>query len=163
MQEGLVPRQAPDQRRNRQPLAGVALSWSGTYDGNEAEQRGRQLMPARELRTEPRPDTPTVSGKTAGAKNADTVVPCATATLHRNAPSHPPVQLTSLAPARGTAVKSSRVEAFQVVVQLWLHRRPGTSASTAPGPEIVSAKGTCRSSCTSQGESCVSKNPDECP
>ena len=56
-----APRHAPDQERSVQPLAGVATSLTGVYEGNAAEQRGGHVMRARELRTVPRPATATVS------------------------------------------------------------------------------------------------------
>ncbi|CAN5779510.1 hypothetical protein BH20ACT14_BH20ACT14_13500 [soil metagenome] len=153
MQLGLVPRHAPVQERNRQPFAGVAVSPSGTNDGNAAVQRGRQVIPARELRTVPLPETPIVSRYSDGAKSAETAAPGATVAMQVEAPVHAPLQRTSFAPGRGTAVMPNRVEVFQVVVQLCAQSRPGTSAVTPPGPEIVTVNGCWRSICTSQTES----------
>jgi hypothetical protein len=56
-----APRQAPDQARSFQPLAGAATSLTDVYEANAAEQRGRHVIPARELRMVPCPVTATVS------------------------------------------------------------------------------------------------------
>ena len=56
-----APRHTPDQERSFQPLAGAATSLTGVYEANAAEQRGRQVMPGRELRMVPCPVTATVS------------------------------------------------------------------------------------------------------
>ena len=61
VQTGRVPRQAPVHFPNRQPFAGVARSWSDTYDGNAAEQRGAQEIPGRALLIEPLPAREMVS------------------------------------------------------------------------------------------------------
>ncbi len=61
VQTGLEPRHVPLQLRKRHPFAAFAVSRSGTYEENDAEQRGRHVIPARELRTVPLPATPTVS------------------------------------------------------------------------------------------------------
>ena len=73
------PRQAPVHERNFQPFAGIAVRRTGTCDGNDAEQRGRHVIPDRELRTEPRPPTLTVSRNTIGAKSAKTLDDCVAA------------------------------------------------------------------------------------
>ena len=117
----LAPRQAPLHERSFQPFAGVAVSRTGLNEGNDAEQRGRQVIPARELRTPPFPVTATVSRKNAGANTADTAVPAATLRLQPAAPEHAPLQRTSLAPGLGVAVRASDCPAFQVVVQLAVH------------------------------------------
>ena len=135
VQVGFGPRHPPDQERNLHPFAGVAVKRSGTKEGNEAEHFGRQVMPALELRTAPRPETAVVSRKTSGAKTADTVAPGATSTVHVEDPRQAPAQRTSFAPGRGTGVSPSRVAVFQVVVQLCVQSRPGTSAVTPPGPD----------------------------
>ena len=103
-----APRQTPLQARSFQPRAGVAVSRTAVNDGNDAEQRGRQVMPVRELRTEPRPVTATVSRKVAGAKRADTFAPVPTSTRQPPLPVHAPVQRTSFAPVPGVAVSASR-------------------------------------------------------
>jgi hypothetical protein len=97
----LLPRQAPDHERNLQPFAGVAVRRTGTNDGKDAEQRGRHVIPVRELRTVPRPPTFTESRKTSGAKSAETVEPGLVSTLQVPAPEHAPLQRTSFAPGRG--------------------------------------------------------------
>src|SRR5918996_1858860 len=163
LQLRLLPRQAPVQERNFQPFAGVAVSRTGTYEGNDDEQRGRQVMPDRELRTVPRPPTLTVSRNTIGAKSAATFVPAAAVMLQPPAPAHDPPQRTSLLPADGVAVRLSGVPAFHAVVQVRAHCIPGTFALTCPGPEIVTVTGCCRSSCTSQAESCESPKPAAWP
>ena len=52
---------------------------------------------------------------------------------------------------------------FQVVVQLAEQSRPGTSAETEPGPEMLTVSGVCASRRTSHGESCVSIQLPEWP
>ena len=155
------PRQAPLQERNFQPFAGVAVSPTALNDGNAAEQRGRHVMPALELRTAPFPLTATDNRKDAGANSAVTAAPGVTLSTHPAAPEHAPLQRTSLAPGLGVAVSASRWPAFHVVVQLALHRSPGTSADTEPDPETVTASGAWLSRRTSHGESCVSVQPPE--
>jgi hypothetical protein len=154
--ERFDPRQAPLQERNVQPFVAVAVSLTGEYEGNVAEQRGRQVIPVCELRTTPRPETATVRRKLAGANSADTWVPDSTVTEQPAAPTQEDPQRTSLAPGPGVAVNASRVPVFHVVVQLCEHSNPGTSAATDPGPETASANGAWPSSRTSQGESWVS-------
>jgi len=61
VQAGLVPRHAPAHVLKRQPFAGLAVRRSGVYEETRLEQRGGQAIPGRELRTEPRPPTATVS------------------------------------------------------------------------------------------------------
>jgi hypothetical protein len=159
----LDPLQAPLHERNFQPFAGVAVNRTGLKDGKLAVQPGRQVIPGVELVTAPFPATDTLSRKDAGAKSADTVVPAPTVTMHPALPEQPPPQRTSLAPAAGIARSERRCPEFHVVVQVDAHWRPGTSADTDPGPEIVKASGTCPSAWTSQAESCVSAQPPECP
>ena len=118
LQVRFFPRHAPRQERNFHPFAGVAVRRTGTYDGNDAEQRGRQVIPDRELRTVPRPPTLTVSRNTIGAKSAETVAPSVAVTLQAPAPAQEPPQRTSLVPADGVAVSLSGVFAFHVVVQV---------------------------------------------
>jgi hypothetical protein len=89
---GLEPRHAPLHERSFQPFAAVAVSRTGLKDGNAAEHRGRQVMPARELRTAPRPVTATVSRNDPGANTAVTAAPGATVTVHAAAPEHDPLQ-----------------------------------------------------------------------
>jgi hypothetical protein len=163
LQERFEPLQAPLQERNLQPFAAVAVSLTGEYDGSVAEHRGRQVIPVCELRTTPRPETPTVRRKVAGAKSADTLAPDVTVTAHPAAPTHADPQRTSFAPGSGVAVKASRVPAFHVVVQLCAHCSPGTSAATDPGPETDSASGAWLSSRTSHGESWASGRAPPCP
>src|SRR5206468_4208850 len=122
----------------------------GAYEVNDAEHRGLHAIPARELRTTPFPLTPTVSRNTAGAKSADTVAPAPTVRLQPAAPEHEPPQRTSLAPELGVALSASACPEFHVVVQLAAQSKPGTSAETDPGPEIVSASGVWASRRTSQ-------------
>ena len=157
----LAPRQAPLQERSFQPFAGVAVRRTGVNETNDAEHRGRQVMPVLELLIAPLPLTATRSRNDAGANTAPTEAPGATARLQTAAPEQAPVQRTSLEPACGVAVSASGCPAFHVVVQLTEHSRPGTFAVTEPGPEIVSASGACASRRTSQGESCVSVQPPE--
>jgi hypothetical protein len=159
----LAPRQAPLQDRNLQPFAGAAVIPSGVNDGNVAERRGRQVIPACELRTAPFPVTATVSRNDAGAKSAVTAAPGATVTLQPAAPEHAPRQRTSRAPFPGVAVKEMRCPEFHVVVQLAAQSSPGTSDATDPWPEIVTANGTWLSSRTSQAESCASVHPPGWP
>ena len=154
-----TPRQAPLHERNLQPLAGVAVSATGLNDGNAAEQRGLHVMPTLELRTAPFPLTATDNRNDAGANTAVTAAPGVTPSTHPAAPVHAPLQRTSFAPAPGVALSASRCPEFHVVVQLVLHRSPGTSADTEPVPEIVTASGAWLSSRTSHGESCVSVQP----
>jgi len=154
-----APRQAPLHARSFQPFAGVAVSATGLNEGNAAEQRGRHVMPAFELRTAPFPLTATDNRKDAGANAAVTATPGVTPSTHPAAPVHAPLQRTSLAPAPGVALSANRCPEFHVVVQLVLHRSPGTSADTEPVPEIVTASGAWLSSRTSHGESCVSVQP----
>ena len=92
------PRHAPLQDLSFHPFAGAAVSRTGEYEGKLAEQRGRQAMPAPELRTAPFPETATVRRKVAGAKSADSVAPGATVTLQPALPEHVPAQCTSFAP-----------------------------------------------------------------
>lgn len=141
-QTGLLPLHVPRHCLKRQPLAGVEVSRSGAYDETSDEHRGLQEIPGPELCTEPRPETDTVSRYAAGAKKAETVVSAATATLQPAPPAHAPPQRTSFAPEAGVALRARAVPALQVVVQLCPQRRPGTSAATEPGPEIVRASGT---------------------
>jgi len=148
LHERFVPRQAPLHERNLQPFAAVAVSLTGEYEGKVAEHRGRHVIPVCELRTTPRPETATVSRNAAGAKNADTLAPDDTVTVHPAEPRHEEPQRTSFAPALGVAVSASRVPSFHVVVQLCSHWRPGTSADTDPGPDTVSASGLWLSSRT---------------
>ena len=155
----LAPRQAPPQERSLQPFAGVAVRRTGLNERKDAEHRGRQVIPAVELRTAPRPLTDTWSRNDAGANTAPTDAPGATVRLQAADPEQAPVQRTSLDPARGVAVRASGWPAFHVVVQLAAHRRPGTFATTEPCPEIVSASGAWASRRTSHGESCVSVQP----
>ena len=61
VQVSLVPLHAPVQERNLHPGAGLAVNRSGTNDGNAAEHFGRHVIPARELRTVPRPEIVVVS------------------------------------------------------------------------------------------------------
>ena len=159
----LVPRHAPLHERSLQPFAGVAVRRTGLNDGNAAEQRGRHVMPARELRTAPLPVTATLRRKDAGANTAETAAPAATVNVQPADPVHAPLQRTSFAPPFGVAVSASRWPAFHVVVQLAAQRRPGTSADTEPGPEIVRGSGVWLSRRTSQAESCVSVQLPECP
>ena len=137
----LDPRQAPLQERNLQPFAAVAMSVTGEYEGTVAEHRSRHAIPVFELRTAPRPETPTVRRKVAGAKSADTLAPDDTVTVQPAEPTQATPQRTSFAPELGVAVRASRVPAFHVVVQLCAHCRPGTSAATDPGPDTDSASG----------------------
>ena len=58
---GFVPRHPPAHERNLHPFAGIADNCTGTNEGNAAEHLGRHVIPARELRTVPRPDTAAVS------------------------------------------------------------------------------------------------------
>ena len=109
----------------RHPFAGAGVSRVVSYEGTSAEHRVGQAMPGRELRTVPRPETATVSRYVAGAKTADTLRPGSTTTLHVDRPEQLAPQLTSFVPAVGVALSSSAVPALQVVVQLWLQRRPG--------------------------------------
>ena len=153
MQERFDPRQAPLQVRNFQPFAAVALRVTGEYEGNFAEQRGRHVIPERELRTAPCPETRTARLKVAGAKRADRLEPDPTVTVQPAEPTQAAPQRTSFAPGLGVAVSASRVPEFHVVLQLWAHCSPGTSADTDPGPETESASGAWLSSRTSQGES----------
>jgi hypothetical protein len=67
VQVSFAPRQAPVQEASFQPGAGVAVRRSGVNEGKDAAQRGRQVIPARVLRTVPRPATATASGNAAGA------------------------------------------------------------------------------------------------
>ena len=156
LQERFEPLQAPLQERNLQPFAAVAVSLTGEYEGNVAAHRGRHVIPVCELRTTPRPETPTVSRNEAGAKSADTAAPDDTVTAQPAEPRHAEPQRTSFAPGPGVAVNASRVPAFHVVVQLCSHCRPGTSAATDPAPDTDTTSGAWLSSCTSQGESCAS-------
>ena len=121
--------------------------------------------PQPELRTAPFPATATVSRNVAGAKSADTVAPGATVTLQRcGSRCTCPSSARAVAPRAGVAVSARCWPAFQVVVQLDEHSRPGTSAETEPGPddaERQAAPGV--SSRTSHGESCVSSQAPECP
>jgi len=156
VQERFDPRQAPLQERNLQPFAGVAVRVTGEYDGNDAEHRGRQVTPVCELRTAPRPETPTVSRNVVGAKSADTLAPGDTVTTQPADPTQAEPQRTSLAPGPGVAVNASRVPAFHLVEQLCAHCKPGTSAATDPGPDTDSASGAWPSRRTSHGESCAS-------
>ena len=158
-----APRHAPLQERSFQPFAGVAISRTGVNDENEAEQRGRHVIPARELRTAPLPVTATVSRNDAGPNTAVTAAPGDTVRLQPAAPEQAPVQRTRRAPLLGVARSARRCPAFHVVVQLAEHERPGTSATTAPGPEIVTESGAWLSSRTSHAESCVSVQPPACP
>jgi hypothetical protein len=158
-----APRQAPLQERNFHPLAGAAVNLTALNDGTAAEQRGRHVIPPRELRTAPRPATDTLSRNDAGAKRADTVVPADTVSAHPAEPEHAPLQRTSLAPAPGVAVSARRSPEFHVVVQLEAHCSPGTSAATVPGPDSVSASGAWLPRRTSQAESCVSVKLPEWP
>ncbi len=159
----LAPRQAPLHERSLQPFAGVAVRRTGLNERNDAEQRGRHVMPAFELRIAPLPLTETESRNDAGANTAPTEAPGATATLQAAAPAQAPLQRTSLDPAFGVAFRTSGWPLFHVVVQLAAHRRPGTLAVTEPGPEIVSVRGAWLSSRTNHGESCVSVQPPACP
>ena len=108
VQDLFAPRHAPLQERSFQPFAGVAVSRTGLNDGNAAEQRGRHVIPARELRTAPFPVTATESLKDAGPNTADTAVPGATLRLQPAEPEHAPLQRTSLAPAFGVALSATR-------------------------------------------------------
>jgi hypothetical protein len=137
-----APRQAPLQERSFHPFAGVAVRRTGVNEGNAAEHRGRHVIPARELRTAPRPATLTLSGKVVGPKTAATLVPAPTAKVHPALPVQAPSHRTSFAPAAGVAVSAILWPAFQVVVQLAVHVSPGTLADTEPRPEIVSPSGT---------------------
>jgi hypothetical protein len=87
-----APRHAPLHERSFQPLAGVAVSRTGLKEGNAAEHLGRQVMPARELRTAPLPATATVSRNEAGANKAVTAAPGATVTAQAAEPEHDPLQ-----------------------------------------------------------------------
>ena len=158
-----APRQAPLHERNFQPFAAVAVRRTGLNDGKAAEQRGRHVIPVRELRTAPFPVTATDSRKDAAANTAVTAAPGVTLRTQPAAPEHAPLQRTSLAPALGVALSASRCPAFHVVVQLAAHSRPGTSADTEPGPETVRASGAWLSRRTSHAESCVSVQPPACP
>ena len=141
VQERFDPRQAPLQERNLQPFAAVAVSVTGEYDGNDAEHRGRHVTPICELRTAPRPETPTVRRTVVGAKSADTFAPGDTITVQPAEPTQAEPQRTSFAPGLGVAVNASRVPAFHVVEQPCAHWRPGTSAATDPGPDTDRASG----------------------
>ena len=163
VQVRFAPRHAPAHERSLQPFAGVAVNRTGLNERNAAEQRGRQVIPAFELRIAPFPLTETLSRNEAGANTAPTEAPGDTARLQAVAPEQAPVQRTSLDPAVGVAVRASGCPAFQVVVQLAAQSRPGTLAVTEPGPEIVSASGTCASRRTSHAESCASVQPPAWP
>src|SRR5262245_60084043 len=158
-----APLHAPDQLRKRQPFAGVARSRSAVYDGTAAEQCVPHEIPLRALSTTPRPRWETSSRYVAGAKSAETRAPSCTVTLHAALPLQAPVQRTSFVPAVGVAVRFSWVPSFQVVEQLRLHRRPGTSDVTVPGPAIASENVIWSSSCTSQRESWTSGHEPEWP
>ena len=155
----LAPRHAPLHERSFHPFAGVAVRCTGLNEGNEAEHRGRHVIPARELRTAPLPLTATVSRKDTGANTAVTAAPGFTLTAQAVAPEQAPLQRTSRAPDPGVAVRARRCPAFHVVVQLAEQSSPGTSAETDPGPETVTARGAWPSSRTSHAESCVSVQP----
>ena len=114
--ERFDPRQTPLQERNRHPFAAVVVRVTGEYEGKVAEHLGLHAIPVRELRTTPRPETLTMSGKAAGAKSAETCAPDATVREQPAAPAQTDPQRTSLAPGLGVAVKSSRVPSFHVVV-----------------------------------------------
>jgi hypothetical protein len=114
----LEPRHAPLHERSFQPFAGVATSRTGVKDGKVAEQRGRHVIPARALRTVPRPEIETASRKAAGANTAETEAPGVTLSEHPAAPVQAPLQPTSLEPGLGVAVSARRWPLFQVVVQL---------------------------------------------
>ena len=157
VQVRLRPLQAPVQDRNLQPFAGVAVSCSATNDGNDAAQRGRQVIPERELRTVPRPETATESRKVSGAKSAETVAPEPMVIAQVPEPLQAPLQRASFMPGLGTPLSVKRVPAFQVVVHDCTHWSPGTSETTEPAPLTVTVKGCCRSICTSQGASCESR------
>ena len=158
----LAPLHAPLQERSFHPFAGLAWSRVGRYDGSVAEHFDGHWIPL-EARTVPRPFTDTMRRNVAGAKSAETLTPAPTVTAHELLPEHAPSQRTSLAPVPGVAERVRRCPVFQVVVQEVAHCIPGTSAATEPGPEIVTANGACPSSRTSQGESCESVQPPECP
>jgi len=117
----LAPRQPPLQVRNLQPVAGFAVSFTGVNEANDAEQRGRQLIPARELRTVPLPPIETVMRNVAGAKSAVTWAPGETVTLQAALPLQAPLHRTSRIPAPGVAVRFSDCPEFQVVEQLAEH------------------------------------------
>ena len=163
VQVDFAPLHPPLHERNFHPFAGFAASFTGVNEANEAEQRGRQLMPALELRTVPLPPIETVNRKVAGAKSAETCAPAVTVTLQARLPLQDPPQRTSLIPVPGVAVRFSACPEFHVVEQFAEHWRPGTSAVTVPVPETVSASGAWLSSRTSQAESCVSGQAPECP
>jgi hypothetical protein len=136
-----APRQAPLHARSFHPFADFAVNLTGENEANDAEQRGRQLIPALEVRTVPLPAIETLRRNVAGAKNADTWAPDATVTLQPALPLQAPAQRTSRIPAAGVALRFSACPEFQVVEQLAEHWRPGTLAVTVPVPETVSASG----------------------
>ena len=121
MQVVLAPRHAPLHERSFHPFAGFAVSFSGVNEANDAEQRGRQLIPALELRIVPLPAIETASRNVAGAKSADTWAPAVTVTLQPALPLQAPPQRTSRIPAAGVAVRSRACPEFQVVEQLAEH------------------------------------------
>ena len=100
------PRQAPLHERSFQPGAGVATSRTGLNEVNDAEQRGRHVMPGVELRTAPLPTTDTPRRNEAGAKVALTDTPGLTSTLQVPVPEHALPQRTSLAPGPGVAAST---------------------------------------------------------
>ena len=152
-QTGLAPLHAPVQALRRQPLAGVALKVSAWKDGTESEQRVAQTNPAGAARTLPLPETCTSSLNVAAPKTAVTLADCARLTKHGPEPVHAPVQRTKREPGDAVALRVTCVPPFQVDVHEALQLTPGASLATAPGPSIVSASWTCRSSATSHGES----------
>ncbi|HYI75253.1 MAG TPA: hypothetical protein VEW90_08275 [Gaiellaceae bacterium] len=135
------PRQAPLHERSFQPGAGVATSRTGLNEANDAEQRGRHVMPGFELRIAPLPATETFSRNTAGPKVALTEAPGATVRLQTPAPEQAPPQRMSRVPAAGVATSDTGCPLFHVVVHVVVHKRPGTFDATDPVPEIVSASG----------------------
>ena len=157
-----LPWHDPPQALKCQPFAGRAVRRSVVYEGTAAPQRRVQETPL-ELLTEPLPATTRLSRYRAGANSAVALAFAEVLTEQENDPVHDPPHLTNLAPLAGVGVRTRLVSAFHVVVQACEHWRPGTSDTTVPGPLIERAKGTCRSSWTSQGESWMSGQVPLCP
>ena len=93
--ESFRPRHAPAHERSLQPLAGFAVSRTGTCEARDAAHRFPHEIPPRELRTDPCPPTETASRYVRGAKSAVTTRPAATDSAHAPAPVHAPLQRTS--------------------------------------------------------------------
>jgi hypothetical protein len=134
-----VPLHAPPQPLKDHPESGLAVSVTVVFAANEAEHVPRQLLiPAGLLLTEPFPDTVTVSVNVVVVENVTVTVRLLfIVTVHcllSVETESQPLQLLTVEPLAGVAVRVTTVPRRNVAVQVVPQLIPGGSLVTVPLP-----------------------------